>query len=60
MMRRSVDLPQPDGPTSTVKEPSGTVSVMSGMTVSLPKDLVTWFRRTSAMGSGPPIHHFAS
>jgi len=49
-MRSSVDLPQPDGPTSTVKEPAGISRSSPGITV-VPEvyDLRMAERRTSCM-----------
>ena len=38
---KTVDLPQPEGPTSTVKEPLSTVKSRFGITSVEPKDLVT-------------------
>lgn len=35
-MRKVVDFPQPEGPTSTVKLPSGIVSERSGITGGFP------------------------
>ena len=44
MMRSSVDLPQPDGPSSTVNLPAGMVRLRSGMTSTSPKRLEMEFR----------------
>src|SRR5688572_31924971 len=40
MMRRSVDFPQPDGPTKITNSPSDTSRLMSCSTATLPKDLL--------------------
>ena len=39
-MRSSVVLPEPEGPSSAVSEPSGTSSETSSSAVKLPKDLL--------------------
>ncbi len=36
IMRKSVDLPQPDGPTSTTNSPSSTLRSMSASTLAEP------------------------
>src|SRR5438132_14360036 len=50
MILSSVDLPQPDGPTSTQNSPSSMVSDNSGMTVVWPKAFVTLSIESVAMG----------
>ena len=50
MMRSSVDLPQPDGPTSTQNSPSAMVSDSSGMTVACRSALVTLSIESVAIG----------
>ena len=44
-MRSSVDLPQPDGPTSTTNSPSAMSKLMPWMTFVLPKDFSTLLER---------------
>ncbi len=41
MMRSSVDLPQPEGPTKTTNSPSATSRSMPFSTSTLPKDFLT-------------------
>src|ERR1044072_6280251 len=48
-MRSEVDLPQPDGPTSTVKDPSGSSRSSSLTTEVFPYALWTPEKRTVAM-----------
>ena len=48
-MRSKVDLPQPDGPSSTVTCPSGMVRSMSGITSTSPKRLLMDLSWISAM-----------
>ncbi len=48
-MRNNVDFPQPEGPTSTVNEPSGTDSVKSGIVSIAPKVLLILLNSTFAM-----------
>src|SRR5216117_67866 len=61
-MRSSVDLPQPDGPTSTQNSPSATVTSTACTTSVWPKRLRTCLSITSAMAfeqpelSDDPIH----
>src|SRR5579862_8921697 len=49
MSRKSVDLPQPEGPTKTTNSPSSTVSVTSRSAVTSPKRFVTPFSSTRDM-----------
>src|SRR5262245_12774413 len=49
IMRSSVDLPQPEGPTSTQNSPSSMPRSMPCTTLVEPKDLCTPFSATSAM-----------
>src|SRR3546814_6723771 len=49
IMRSVVVLPQPDGPTSTTNSLSAISRSSGGMTVTAPKDLVTFCRVTRAM-----------
>src|SRR6056297_3836105 len=55
IMRRRVDLPQPDGPTSTAKAPSGTSTLTFRITSVEPKDLWTLRISTLAMSGAFPI-----
>src|SRR5664279_2970203 len=48
-MRSRVDLPQPDGPTSTMNSPSLMSKVMPWMTLVLPKDFSMFWNDTVAM-----------
>ncbi len=50
-MRSSVDLPQPDGPTSTVNSPSAMSNEMPWITFVVPKDFSTFLNDTEAMVS---------
>src|SRR5919112_6271512 len=51
-IRRAVVLPQPEGPTRTIRLPSGTSSDrFSTATVPSSNTLVTWSKTISAMGS---------
>ncbi len=53
MMRRSVVLPHPDGPTSTMNSPSAiSIDTRSTATTSLPNRFVTSWRTIRAMA--PP------
>src|SRR5690606_37927356 len=49
MIRKSVDLPQPEGPTKTQNSPSSTVRSTPLITSVLPKDLVTDFSSSAPM-----------
>ena len=49
IMRSSVDLPQPDGPTSTTNSPSSMEMSTPCTTSTRPKDLRTSFNSTEAM-----------
>src|ERR1700752_3391448 len=51
MMRRSVDFPQPDGPTKTTNSPSATSRSTPLMTSTLPKDLRIFSRWSEPMVS---------
>ena len=53
-MRSDVDLPQPDGPTRTVNDPSGSSRSRSLTTDVEPYDLFTPENRTVAMFSSSP------
>ena len=53
IMRSSVDLPQPDGPTSTVNEPSGMSMSTPCSTAVSPKFFLTAWIVTLAMHAGP-------
>src|SRR4029079_13257182 len=48
-MRRSVDLPQPEGPTSTMNSPSRMSNEMPWMTFVAPKAFSTLWNETDAM-----------
>src|SRR6266540_1566343 len=56
--RRSVVLPQPDGPRRTTNSPSETSRFTSSTAATSPKSLVTPWKRTSAMAllHHPPPH----
>ncbi|MNI84118.1 hypothetical protein D3C73_1409900 [compost metagenome] len=49
IMRKVVDLPQPDGPSSTVKLPAGTVKLTPWMAAALPYCLVRLSRTMDDM-----------
>src|SRR4029453_17111238 len=50
IIRKSVDFPQPDGPTSTMNSPSATVSVTSSTARTPPANsFVTWASSIAAM-----------
>src|SRR6516164_9309197 len=49
--RRSVDLPQPDGPSRAVVRPAGKVSEMRSMATPGPKRLVTSASSSSMSGA---------
>ncbi len=53
IMLRSVDLPQPEGPTSTRNSPSSTEMLVSCSTCTLPKDLVTLSMSRKPMPATP-------
>src|SRR5690242_21839306 len=59
-MRSDVDLPQPDGPTSTVNEPSGSSRSRSLTTEVFPYALVTPEKRTCAMNTFLELHRAAA
>ncbi|CFO07572.1 Uncharacterised protein [Bordetella pertussis] len=46
MQRRKVDLPEPDGPTTTTTSPASISSVMPSSTVESPNFLVTLWNST--------------
>ena len=48
-MRRMVDLPEPDPPTSTSNSPSSTRRLKSSTTLTSPNRLVTWSKETEGM-----------
>ena len=48
-MRSKVDLPQPDGPTSTTNSPSAMSKLMPWMTLTLPKFFSILLNDTDAM-----------
>ena len=48
-IRSSVDLPQPEGPTSTMNSPSAMSKLMPWMTFVEPKALATSLNETDAM-----------
>src|SRR4051812_17287266 len=54
MIRSSVVLPEPDGPSRLVKDPLAKVAVMSSSTVVAPKRLATPARSTSVIGDSGP------
>ena len=47
--RKSVDLPQPDGPTSATNSPAAMSTLTASSAVTAPKRLVTWSMLTLAM-----------
>src|SRR3954453_14230795 len=51
---RSADLPVPDGPSSTLTSPGGSVSVTSDQMFARPKDLVSPSTFTPTPGTSPP------
>src|SRR6266571_2673270 len=51
IMRRIVDLPQPDGPRNTTNSWSATSRLKSGMTSTLPYDLLRFTQLICAMAS---------
>ena len=53
-MRSSVDLPQPDGPTSTMNSPSAMSSEMPCSTFVAPKDFSILENETEAIRPSPP------
>ena len=53
IMRSSVDLPQPDGPTSTTNSPSRIAMSMPWMTAVAPKAFRTSLIATEAIHSSP-------
>src|SRR6266540_6038321 len=55
-MRSSVDLPQPDGPTSTVNSPSAMSNEMPWITFVVPKDFSTFLNETDAMVVSSGFH----
>src|SRR4051812_29870521 len=57
-MRSSVDLPQPEGPTSTTNSPSAMSKLMPWMILNLPKFFSTPRKDTDAMRtlSGSALH----
>ena len=54
-MRSRVDLPQPDGPTSTVNSPSAMSKPMPWMTLVEPKLFSTSRNETAAMARDPQL-----
>ena len=48
-IRSSVDLPQPEGPTSTTNSPSWMSKLMPWMTFVVPKDFSMFWNETDAM-----------
>ena len=56
MMRSSVDLPQPEGPTKTTNSPSFTVEIDVVRIATVPKDLeiVDAQRRHACIATSPP------
>src|SRR5882724_11942122 len=52
-MRNRVDLPQPDGPTTTTNSPSATAQLTPCTTSRVPYDLRTPSRVTVAISSAP-------
>src|SRR6202007_2593870 len=69
-MRSSVDLPQPEGPTSTTNSPSAMSKLMPWMILNLPKDFsmprketvaMRWVLERSALhgAGGEARHHVA-
>ena len=53
MIRSSVDLPQPEAPSSTMNSPSAMSRSTPLSTSVLPKDLRTWSILSWAMGACP-------
>ena len=49
-IRRSVDLPQPDGPTSTTNSPSLMSKLIPCRTLVVPKDFSMFWNATVAIG----------
>src|SRR5512132_2509602 len=66
-IRNSVDLPQPDGPTSTVNSPSAMSNEMPWITFVVPNDFSMFLNDTEAMvvisrfhrAGGQPADHVA-
>src|SRR5579871_250224 len=56
MQRSRVDLPHPDGPTSTRNSPSSTDRFTLRMTSTSPKDFDTSLNSTLAIGSAALFH----
>ena len=52
-MRSSVDLPQPDGPTSTMNSPSAMSKLMPWITFVTPNDFSMSLNETDAMEGAP-------
>ena len=52
-MRSSVDLPHPDGPTSTMNSPSAMSKPMPWITLVLPKDFSIFANETDAINLPP-------
>jgi hypothetical protein len=50
IIRRSVDLPQPEGPTKTTNSPCSSDRLMSRSTSTEPKDFETLISSTDAIG----------
>src|SRR5437773_11665854 len=55
IMRRMVDLPQPDGPRNTTNSWSATSRLKSGTTSTLPYDLLRFTQQICAMASMLPV-----
>src|SRR5215469_11507793 len=53
-MKRLVDLPQPEGPSSATNSPSSIVRFRSGMTSTSPNRLTTW--RNSTLATVSALH----
>src|SRR6476620_3300705 len=51
---RNTDLPVPDGPSSTLTSPGGSVRVTSDQMLARPKDFDSPSTRTSTPVNGPP------
>ena len=51
-MRSAVDLPQPDGPSSTRNSRSAIVEVEVATATTSPKRFVTWSKTTRAIAGG--------
>ena len=51
IIRSSVDLPQPDGPTKTTNSPSATSRVAPWITSKVPKRLTTFRERDAGHGA---------